>query len=367
MFRHLPVRHPRPDARLFIDSLMGKANGVKPRLVEYLVDDVLMKPIVVEIMGREWVAGGSDRATQRSQLDQYIDFWYRMGYDFVRFEQGLGFTKHHVSAPDTAVGSTRERSWADEHRGMITSWDDFESYPWPKVEDFDFYALEYLSGHLPDGMGFITCHGGGPFEQLSQILSLEGLCIAVYDDPDLVAAVAGRVGELMTAFYGHLLDLPNLVAIFPGDDMGFRTGTMLSPGHLRRFILPWHKRFASMAHGRGLPYFIHSCGNVLPIMDDLIEDVKIDGKHSFEDAIIPIQDFQQRFGDRVAVLGGVDVDLLAASSADVVRKHTRFLMETCGERGRFAVGSGSSIASYIPVENYLSMLDEALDFRGGVS
>jgi len=123
-----------------------------------------------------------------------------------------------------------------------------------------------------------------------------------------------------------------------------------------------HTRVAEMAHERGLPYFLHSCGNVLPIVEDVINDVKLDGKHSFEDAIIPIQDFQREYGEKLAVLGGVDIDLLAAGSVQDVRKHVRFLMETCGARGRFALGSGSSIPNYVPVANYLAMLDEAIDF-----
>jgi hypothetical protein len=36
-------------------------------------------------------------------------------------------------------------------------------------------------------------------------------------------------------------------------------------------------------------------------------------------------------------------------------------METCGSRGRYAIGSGNSIPSYIPVSNYLAMIDEALN------
>jgi len=362
MFRHLPLAHPRPDSTAFIESVMGRAKGARPRLVEYLVDEMVMKPVITDMIGRAWVANAGDRASERAALENYIEFWHRMGYDFVRFERGLDFPKHHVSAPDTATGSTKERSWADEHRGAITSWEDFERYPWPKVEECDFFAVEYLSTHLPDGMGLMTCHAGGPFEHVSQIFSLEGLCLAVFDDPALVKAVADRVGELMTGFYQHLLDLDNLIAIFPGDDMGFRTGTMLSPAHLREHCLPWHTRFAAMAHEHGLPYFLHSCGNVLAIMEDLISDVKIDAKHSFEDAIIPIEDFQERYGDRIGVLGGMDIDLLAASSPDEVRRHTRYLMETCGRRGRFAIGSGSSIPSYVSVANYFSMIDEALDF-----
>jgi hypothetical protein len=148
--------------------------------------------------------------------------------------------------------------------------------------------------------------------------------------------------------------------------MGFRSGTLVSPEALRKYCLPWHKKWAEMAHKRGLPYFLHSCGNVLAIMDDLINDVGIDGKHSFEDAIITAEEFQRLYGDRIAVLGGVDLNILSAATPEKVRQRTRQLIETCGAKGRFAIGSGNSIPTYVPVENYLAMIDEALDCMGAV-
>jgi uroporphyrinogen decarboxylase len=223
----------------------------------------------------------------------------------------------------------------------------------------DFFSFEYLSQTLPEGMGLIACHAGGVFEHLSWIMSYEGLCFALADDPELVRAVAERIGRLQEDFYQHVLELPNLAAVFPGDDMGFRSGTLLSPKDLRALILPWHKRFAAMAHRRGLPYFLHSCGDLEVIMEDLIEDVGIDGKHSFEDAILPVEEFQSRYSNRLAVLGGVDINILAKGTEEQVRRRVRRLMEICGGHGRFAVGSGNSIPSYIPVENYLALVDEA--------
>jgi len=110
-----------------------------------------------------------------------------------------------------------------------------------------------------------------------------------------------------------------------------------------------------------LPYVLHSCGNLASVMDDLIDGVGVDGKHSFEDAILPAEDFQDQYGSRVAVLGGVDVHILSAGSEADVRRRTRRLIERCGPRGRFAVGSGNSIPSYVPAANYLAMVDEALD------
>lgn len=361
MLRNVPLSKPQPDAQRFINVLMGRTRAPKPPLVEYLVDEAVRKPIVTGLLGRAWVDDGADRETQKAYLDNFIEFWYRMGYDFVRYEQDLGFVKTQLLAPDPAPGSTKARAWADEHRGVIMTWEDFERYPWPSVEQMDFFRFEYINDHLPEGMGLIACHAGGIFEHLTWLMSYERLCFALHDDPTLVQAIVDKLGELLTGFYRHLLTLDRLVAIFQGDDMGFRTHTLIRPEHLRQYILPWHKRFAAMAHARGIPYFLHSCGNLTRIMDDLITDVQIDGKHSFEDAILPVHEFQARYGDRIATLGGLDINILALASPEEVRRKTRWLMETCGSRGRYAVGSGNSIPSYIPVPNYLAMIDEALD------
>jgi len=371
----LPLRHPRPDAKHFLDVVMGRKKAVPP-LVEYIVDDVVMKPIVQDLLGRAWAPAGATgtshevrrsapaREAMKAYLDTFIEFWLRMGYDFVRFEQDLGFPEGKVELADTAPGSGKQRAWADEHAGRITSWEDFERYPWPRVEDFDFFPFDYIGTHLPEGMGLMTCHGGGVYEHLSWIMSYEGLCMALYDAPDLVKAVADRIGGLLVQFYGHLLDLPGVVAIFQGDDMGFKTGTLLAPDVLRRYCLPWLQKLAAMTHDTGRPFFLHSCGNLLSIMEDLIRDVRIDGKHSFENAILPVQEFQKRYGDRVAVLGGLDITVLTRSTPFEVRREIGKLMEECGARGRYAVGSGNSVPSYIPVENYLAMVEEAVTRRG---
>ncbi|MBM3500960.1 MAG: uroporphyrinogen-III decarboxylase-like protein, partial [Armatimonadetes bacterium] len=200
---------------------------------------------------------------------------------------------------------------------------------------------------------------GGVYEHISAIFSYEGLCVMLYDDPELVRAVTDRVGELQAEYYEWLLSLDRLIAVFPGDDMGFRTGTLIAPDQLREFTLPWHTRFARMAHDRGLPYFLHSCGNLDAIMGDLISEVGIDGKHSYEDAIKPAPEAQTAWGDRIAILGGVDVDVLGRQDPETVRGYVRRLIDTCGPRGRFAVGSGNSIPSYVPAQNYLTMVDEA--------
>ena len=353
----LPLTVPEPNASLAIDHLMGHAQIPHPPLVEYIVDDTILRPVVA-MMGREWTA---DRT---GWLDNFAAFYRGLGYSLIKFEQVLPFDSRHLVTADTTPFAQKDRAWSDQHRGVICSWADFEGYSWPKIEDFDFSAFEILSARLPEGMGLMLSHAGGPFEKVSDLMSYEGMCIALYDDFELVAAVQQRVGELMERFYAHLLDLDRVVAIFPGDDMGFRSGTLIRPEHLRRLSLPWHQRYAQMAHAKGIPYFLHSCGNLVTIMEDLIETVKIDAKHSYEDAIIPVDAFQERYGGRagrIGVLGGLDLNILSGGTTEEVRARTRQIIDTCNPRGRYGIGSGNSIPSYVPLENYLAMISEALN------
>lgn len=358
-FRHLPLDKARPDCRRFIDVVMGRARSERPPLVEYLIDDAVRKPITTELLGRAWAdPAPGNREGEEAYLDNFIAFWHRLGYDFVRFEESLPFVENELVGSDPSLADGR-RHWRDMRRGAIADWADFESYPWPLVTPESLARYEYLATHLPEGMGLIACHAGGMYEHLAAIFSYEGLCFALHDQPELVAAVAGRLGELMLKFYGQLVELPGLIAVFPGDDMGFRSATLIPPDALRRYTLPWHTRLARLSHDHGLPYFLHSCGNLTAIMDDLIDDVGIDAKHSFENAIMPVQEFQSVYGRRIGILGGVDIDVLSRSSPEGVRAEVRSIIDVCHPRGRFAIGSGNSIPSYIPVENFLAMIDEA--------
>jgi len=350
----VPLSKPKPDCERFIRAVTSDYEPDRPPLIEYIFNDPLLRT-VLESMGRKWVPLSGDRPAREAYYDNYIAFCLHMGYDYVRIELSMRFP-----GMDSRYSDLTHRHFAETAAGPIQSWEDFEKYPWPDPADADLRAHEYIVSHLPEGMGFISNHASGMYEWLVQLMGYEPLCIALFEQPDLVAAVVERLGERTRGYYERLLQLDRLIAVFPGDDMGFRTGTLISPDDLRKYTLPWHRRFARMAHDAGLPYFLHSCGNVEKIVPDLIDDVKIDAKHSFEDAIIPIPEFKKRYGDRIGVLGGVDVDKLTRLDPTRLRKHVRGIIDQCAPGGRFAIGSGNSIPDYIPVENYLTMIDEAL-------
>ncbi|HXK44767.1 MAG TPA: uroporphyrinogen decarboxylase family protein, partial [bacterium] len=226
------------------------------------------------------------------------------------------------------------------------------------------WYYDFISKNLPDGMGILVCPSSGFLEiPLDTLFGYENLCYLMYDNPELVTAVFNRVGEILFSYYEHIVSLPKLVGFFQGDDMGFKTGTLVPPAFLRTHVLPWHKKLAKLAHDNGLIYLLHACGNLEQIMPDLIDDVKIDGKHSYEDEGNSVVDAKRKYGDKIAILGGIDVDKLVRMEENQLRQHVRNILDVCMPGGRYCLGSGNSVTNYVPVENYFAMVEEGLNYK----
>lgn len=359
----LPVKKPSPDCKWFRRVILGQEIPKRPPFVELFLDQEILREIVVNYLGRLWIEPDQTIESRMKYWDNYIEAYYRLGYDFVWIDGRVNFPSKSRSTSDTAQLSRGKRHWDEEGAGAIASWADFETYRWPSQVEFNLWDIEYVSSHLYDGMGLFVFPCRGFLEvPLEIIMGYENFSYLLYDEPDLVKAVCDRVGQTILSFYRQVLDVDHLMGFFPGDDMGFKSATLIAPDALRKLILPWHRQASSLAHAHDLLYMLHSCGNLDEIMDDLIDDVKIDAKHSFEDQIMPVAEFKQLYGGKIAVLGGIDIDKLCRLPEDDLRRYIRETLEACMPSGRYALGSGNSVTNYIPVRNYLCMLDEGYNF-----
>jgi uroporphyrinogen decarboxylase len=204
---------------------------------------------------------------------------------------------------------------------------------------------------------------GSYAENITWLMGYERLCYALYDQRDLVQAIAEKLTAIFRVTVKMILQFDRVKAVWGSDDMGFRTGTLISPEDLRTFVLPGHKALAQMTHNAGHPYLLHSCGWIERVMDDPIADVGIDAKHSFEDTIENVVAFKEKYGRRIAVLGGIDVDFLCRAAEGDIRERVRQTLAACQPGGGYCLGTGNSVANYIPMDSYLTMLDEGRKFR----
>ncbi len=372
MTMKIPLKHPEPNIKDFKEVILRRKASRRVHFIEIHIDKEVIRYITEKKLKKKWIEPSlGDRKAEEEYLKNYIDYWYRLGYDGIRvsgdfrLSAGLVFKKKVRKGKDRDSLS-QERNWAEEGRGIISSWEDFEKYPWPSLDKINLWSFEFISKNLPEGMGIFGCPCMGILEIVeNELLGYENLCYLLYDNPELVKATFNKVGELIYGWYKKIIGLEKLVGFFQGDDMGFKTATLFSPEFLRKYVLPWHKKIAQLAHAHSLLYLLHTCGYIEPIIEDLIQDVKIDAKHSFEDGITPVTQFKKEYGDRISALGGVDMDKMCRLKESELRKYVRDILDKCMPGRGYALGSGNSIANYIPVENYLTMLDEGAKWEDG--
>ena len=353
-----------PDWRGLIQSIERRGEPGRVHHIELFLDGEVQDAICE----RYGVLEGLNREDSDFELEKQVRLQTFLGYDFVRCGiDVVAFPLNYIVTEDTA-GLAREsgRGYIDEHRGPITNWEEFERYPWPDPAGFTTRKLEWFEENLPEGMCLI---GGGGFahfaEHLTWLMGYTTFCTALYEQRDLVAAIYERLHEIYLAATERILQFSCVKALWGSDDMGYRGGPLMAPDDMREFVLAGHKAIAEKAHAAGMPYLLHSCGNLNLIMDDLIDDVKIDAKHSFEDTIERVTEVKQTYGRHIALLGGIDVDFLCRSSEEEVRARVRETLEVCMPGGGYVLGTGNSVANYIPVDNYLAMLDEGRRFGRG--
>jgi len=354
-----------PDWEGFMKCLRREGTPRRAHFIELIIDGEVKD----EICARFGLANDLDPADSTYFYRRQIALQTFLGYDYIVCPEGLGESldkgmQHNnlVTTDTAALKREGGRSFVDEHRGPISNWQEFEDYPWPEPRNFNTRAMEWCQKNLPDNMCMIGGLTGSIYENLSWLMGYETLCYALYEQRDLVTAISQRLIDLYSAEVEVLLQFDRVKVIWGSDDLGFKTGTLISPKDLREFVLPGHKALAKLAHDAGRPYIMHSCGNLVRIMDDLLEDIKIDGKHSFEDVIEDVREDKLLYGDRLSLLGGVDVDFLCRANEAQIRQRVDDILEHCLPGGGYFLGTGNTVANYIPLENYLIMLDEGRKF-----
>ena len=333
-------------------------------LYEHAIDD----PIIEDIMGYDF--SKIDYSTEDGCLKYWklkIEFYRQMGYVYIPLELQVKFApEKRLSSMHNDLPDRAKRLWVNEREGVIRTMEDLENPDyWPDIENaFDYDLFRKIASLLPEGMKVIGGAAGGPFEHASFLTGLETLCIAIYENRDFVERLFEKIGITLVGIAERLIKLDKVGVYRFGDDMGYKSSTMLSPDILRQYVFPWQKKVVEVVHKAGKPFLLHSYGQLEAVMDDLIDYVKIDAKHSFEDVIMPVVEVKKRWGDRIAILGGIDVDFLCRSTPEEIKEHTKRVLEICWEGGGYAAGSGNTIASYMPPNNYLAMIEAVREFNG---
>lgn len=253
----------------------------------------------------------------------------------------------------------REQTISLNEGVLITDRASFEALPWIDPDACDYSQLDHLARVLPAGMKLIVWGPGGVLENVVAMVGYENLCLLLHDDPGLVKDVFAAVGSRLLRYYERCLPHPAVGAIISNDDWGFKSQTMLSPDDMRRYVFPWHARIVAAAHAVGKPAILPSCGNLAAVIDDIIDVMRFDAKHSYEDTIMPVEEAYEHYGRRIAILGGIDVDFVCRATPEQVYARSTAMLARAAARGDYALGTANSLPEYVPQANYFAMINAA--------
>ncbi len=326
-----------------------------------LYEHIICPEIMETILGTRFAGlAGGNFADKKEYFRQYCRFFAAMGYDTVSFEQCIGAVMPGSGALGRHVP------------GVIVDRASFESYPWAEIPDlfFSAYSEDFraLGEVMPAGMKAIGGPGNGIFECVQDITGYTELCYIAADDPELYAKLFAAVGAVNLAIWKRFMaEFGDIYCVLRfGDDLGFKSNTLISAGDIRRLVIPAYRPIIDLIHSYGKPFLLHSCGMIFDVMDDLVA-AGIDAKHSNEDQIAPFPVWVERYGERIGNFGGADTDFICRNDPETIREYVRDVVGKSVGHGGFAFGSGNSIPDYVPVEGYLAMVNALREWRGDFS
>jgi uroporphyrinogen decarboxylase len=342
-----------PDYHNVVNAAENKKSDRIP-LYEHIISPKIMERIQGEKFADLSEGGYSDKV---EFFRHYNQFFPDSGYDAISWECCAGA----VMPGSGSLGGHKE--------GVIQNRKDFDKYPWEAIPDLYFERYgDYFRAFgevMPAGMKGIGGVGNGVFECVQDITGFQNLCYIKADDEELYRLLFVKTGDMLAAIWTRFLkEFGELYCVCRfGDDLGFKSNTLLDASDIREFVIPQYRRIIKIIHDAGKPFLLHSCGCIFNVMDDLI-DAGIDAKHSNEDVISPYSRWVDDYGKRIGNFGGLDTDVLCDSSTVDLVSYTTEIYRLLEKKGRgTAIGSGNSIPDYVSPARYCRMIDTVRRLR----
>jgi uroporphyrinogen decarboxylase len=262
---------------------------------------------------------------------------------------GLDNIAFNMKAPTYAEKGIGQDGIAFYGHGLITTEADLDGVVFPDPKDPSLYrdAASWAAGK-DDYSAWFTTRIGIFSTMLS--LGIEGFSMALYDNLPMVERLLDMYVDWVEVVAERVCRLGFDVFVTT-DDMAFKTAPFFSPKVFRDLVLP---RYLRVARRISIPWLIHSDGNILPFLDGLISAGVI-AAHPMEVGAMDIRQVKRDYGDRLCVLGNVDINLLSIGTPAEIDREVHDLVRDVAPGGGYILTSGNSLTGYCNTENVLAM------------
>ena len=239
------------------------------------------------------------------------------------------------------------RTFAGE--GMIKTEADLSKVELPDPYQDELYAEaeEFVKNKAEYAIAFVTRIG---MFQAILGLGIQNFGLALYDSRGLVETLLDIYFDWMVVVAERICQI-GFDFFMTTDDFAFKGGLLFSPDVFRELMVPRYRRVLEKVT---IPWVLHSDGNIREAVDMLI-DLGVAGIHPNEKGAMDITAMKRDYGDRLCLLGNVDLNILGRGTPEEVDREVRELIRDVGPGGGYILTSGNSMASYLKPECVLAM------------
>ena len=263
-----------------------------------------------------------------------------------------GVTMKHFKEEDSTpefldFTITTQEAW-DQAKQQMTLEDD--RIPWEMLrQNYDKWRAEGRWIRAVFWFGFDVTH--------SWMMGTENTLIAMMEEPELVEDMFDTYLSRCETLFSRVWDAGyHFDEIFWYDDMGYKGTTFFSPNMYRSMLQPYHKRAVDWAHNRGIYAQLHSCGDVMTLLPDIVA-TGVDALNPLEvKAGMDAFKIKKEYGDRLVLHGGINAVLW--NDKDAILEEIDRKVPVLKENGGFIFSSDHSIPNSVSLENMKAIVEE---------
>ena len=257
--------------------------------------------------------------------------------------------KEEDSTPEMIDYKVKTAEESEAAKKLMTLDDD--RIPWQYLKDnYEKWRAdgEWISAGF--WFGFDVTH--------SWMMGTENLLIAMIEEPELIEDMFDTYLNRCMALHQRIWDAGyHFDEINWPDDMGYKGTTFFSPAMYRQMVKPFHAKAAKFAHDKGIYARLHSCGNIMTLVPDIL-DAGIDALNPLEvKAGVDAKKLKQEFGDKLVLHGGINA--VNWKNPDAIIGEINEKVPVLKENGGYIFSSDHSIPNDVSLENMKLIVEEA--------
>ena len=206
-------------------------------------------------------------------------------------------------------------------------------------------------GYIEAGIATIARIPGG-FDEPRQLMGEEELCVSYYSQPELIHDILETIGQTAFEVLDRVSSEVPVDVLYAHEDMAGKSGSLAGPRQIEEFIKPYYRKIWDMLSSRGARLFMQDSDGDMNATIPAMLDAGVNLMFPMEPAAgMDIVNVRQTYGQRLALMGGIDKHVLRRSKGEI-EAELEYKIPPMVRAGGCVLGLDHRIPNGTPIENY---------------